>query len=406
MSPASTRRLRARLRPLASVLFFAAAGAATAFAVPTTPNPTLDVDDVATSFEDYNLISFGNANFTQWGDTQGSLAINGNLTLSGSGSIGNNPIVSSNNAWNSNPSLYVTGQLALGGGTTTSLNSGYAALTGLTASNWTWNSSNKSITNNSNGGVLSSSNAGTTQAANTPYTIPSSPGHPKVAGNAGPAGWNWTTLQQNLVNYSADLANAGTADAAAGTLGTISVGNGQQLQFIAPIGQTSGVVVFDLTVGSQAGAGVLSGGNNYGGQNFSQVKIDVPAGLTYVINVINAAGGSNFGSNVNFNADSNANDNQLLWNITGSGTVSIDNGGYFYGSILAPNTTIDTTTVIDGQVAANGFSDTGVELHADEFSPAAVATPEPATYALWAAGICAAAIAFRRFQKSRPQPTT
>jgi choice-of-anchor A domain-containing protein len=373
MSTVSTRRLRARLRPLASVLLFTAASAAVAFAGSTT-TPVTDVDDVATDFENFNLISFGNASFSNYGDTQGALAVNGNLTLSGSGSIGNNPIV--NSAWTNNPSLYVTGQLSLSSGSTTSLNSGYAALPGLTASNWTWNATNKSITSTAyNGGVLSSINAGTAKSGTNPIDNPA------------PAGWNWSTLHTNLNTISTDLANTAAT-------GSISVNSGQQLQFIAAAGQTSGVAVFDLN------AKLLSG-NTYNGQTFSDIQINVPAGLTYVINVVNAAGTTIFGSGANFN--SGTNDNQLLWNITGNGTVSISNGGYFYGSILAPNTTIDTTTTIDGQVAAASFSDSNVELHDDEFSPAAVATPEPATYALWAVGICALGIAWRRFQKPRAQ---
>jgi choice-of-anchor A domain-containing protein len=376
MSPVSTRRRRARLRPSVSVLLFAAGGIATAFGGAST---TQDVDNLSTDYENFNLISLGSASFNNYGDTQGSLAVNGSLTLSGSGSIGDNPIATGNSAWNSNPSLYVTGQLNLGSGTTTSLNSGYAALPGLTSGNWSWNSGQKTLTAHGyNGGSLSSVNAGTANAGNNPI------------GNPAPAGWNWTTLQTSLNSISSSLA-------AAAANGSIAVGSSQNLEFIAPTGQTTGVAVFNLN------ANLLSG-NTYNGQTFSNIQVDVPAGLTYVINVVNAAGTTIFGSGVNFN--SGTNDNQLLWNITGSGTVSISNGGYFYGSILAPTTTIDTTSVIDGQVAAGGFSDSNAELHGDEFSPAAVATPEPATYALWAVGICTVGIAFRRFQKSRPRPTT
>jgi choice-of-anchor A domain-containing protein len=330
-----------------------------------------DVTNLKTDYDGFNLISFGNADLESYGDTQGGLAVNGALTLGGTGVI-------SQNVTTNNSTLYVTGQLNLNGNTT--LDSGYAYLPGLTKSQWTWNSSNQTLTSNTTGDALNSSSSSAPNAKNNP-----------ISGTSAPTGinFNGTALQTTFSGISTSLANAAAT-------GTISV-SGQSLVFSSG-SQTSGVVVFNLDVGSSAGAGVLSG-DTYNNQAISNVSVNVPAGLTYVINVVNAGGKTIFGSGVNLN--SGTNDNQLLWNIEGSGTVTIgaQTGDTLYGSILAPNATIDTSTVITGEVAAGGFSDCGVELHDTDFAPALVTTPEPGTYALWAIGICAAGIVFRRRQR-------
>jgi choice-of-anchor A domain-containing protein len=269
---------------------------------------------------------------------------------------------------NGNPTLYVTGALNLNG--TVQLNSGYASLPGLNPNNWSWNASQDTLSGG--GGAISSVNAGTANAKNNPIYNPA------------PSGWNWGNLSTSLGTISTSLSNAAAT-------GTITV-NSQNLVFTAPNGQTSGVVVFDLDAS-------LINGNLYNGNAVSNVQINVPTGLTYVINVLNAGGSTLFNSSVNFNSGNN--DNQLLWNFEGCGTVTLDNGGDFYGAILAPTASVSTTTVIDGQVASDGFYDSGKELHDADFMPAAVATPEPGTYALWASGLCVCGIAVRRFRRSR-----
>lgn len=363
---------RPHLRPrtwaalLVAALACASAGAQTTYQ---------DVTNLQTDYDNFNLISFGDADLSNYGDTWGGLAVNGALTLSGTGVI-------SQNITTNNSTLYVTGQLSLGSSTT--LDSGYAYLPGLTKSQWTWNAGNQTLTNKSSGAVLNSGPSSAPNAANNP-----------ISGTAAPTGinFNGSALQTTFSGISTSLANA-TAT------GTISANSGNLI--FSSGAQTSGVVVFNLDVSSSAGAGVLSG-NTYNNQTISNVSVNVPAGLTYVINVVNAGGKTIFGSGVNLN--SGTNDGQLLWNIEGSGTVTIgsQSGDTLYGSILAPNATIDTSTVISGQVAAGSFSDCGVELHDTEFSPALVTTPEPGTYALWAAGVCAAGILLRRHRKLRVQ---
>lgn len=354
---------------LAPLLLLAAAGAVL-HAQTTQQQQQTDVDNLETDYSNFNLISFGTTSLTNYGDTEGGLAVNGSLTLD-AGAIATQP---GTFGLNSNPTLYLTGSsLTLNG--TVMLNSGYASLRNLNSNNWSWNPSDDTLSGG--GGALNSTNAGTVDAGHNPI------------GNPAPSGWNWSTETSSLSTISTSLKNASAT-------GTISV-NSNNLVFTAPNGQTSGVVVFSLNAAN------ISGGNTYNGQGFSNIQINVPAGLTYVINVINAGGTTLFGNGVNFNSGSN--DNQLLWNFEGSGNVTLDNGGYFYGAILAPSASISATTVIDGQVAADGFSDCGYELHDTDFTPATVATPEPSTYALSAVGLCALAIAARRLFRLRVSRT-
>jgi len=89
--------------------------------------------------------------------------------------------------------------------------------------------------------------------------------------------------------------------------------------------------------------------------------------VTFVINVLNATSTSLFGDGVNFNKG--ANNGQILWNIPGSGTITIDTGGQFMGSILAPDASIDNTndSVINGQILSDNFNYAGAELHYTQF---------------------------------------
>jgi choice-of-anchor A domain-containing protein len=362
---ARAHRKGLRLARLAPLLLFAAAGAMLR-AQTTQQQQQTDVTTLKTDYSSFNLISLGTTSLSSFSDTQGGLAVNGNLTLDGSGSIATQP---GNVGTNSNPSLYVTGSLSLN--STVMINSGYASLPGLSQSQWTWNASQDTLTGS--GGAINSTNAGTTRAGDNPIT------------NPGPSGWNWSNESSSLSTVSTSLADA----TATGTIGV----QGQNLTFTAPNGQTTGVVVFSLNANNISG-------DTYNGQQISNIQIDVPTGLTYVINVIDAGGKTLFGSGINFNSGSD--DSQLLWNFEGSGTVTLANGGDFYGSILAPSATVSTTSIIDGQVASDGFTDTGVEMHDDDaFNPTVVATPEPSTYALWAVAVCACGIAARRVLRLR-----
>ena len=321
---------------------------------------TQDINAFATDTGQYNLVVFGGATLNGSSDTQGGIAVEGNLAIGGSWTL------ASQVAAGSNPSLYLGGSLSLSG--TTYLNNGYASTPALKSAQWTWNSSQKQLSSGSQVLGINSSGAYTTT---NPITNPA------------PASWTWSTAQSGLRSASTALGNA-TAT------GTISV-SGQSLLFTAPSGQTSGVVVFNLCASS------LSGGV-YDGQTFTNVQVNVPAGLNYVINVVNIASGETFfGSGVNVNAG--LNDNQLLWNFEGSATFTIGGGGSFYGSILAPQSAITDNASINGQVAAATFVDNGVELHDTNFTPIQGLVPESFAFAWWAAGLCGAAVIFRRLSR-------
>ncbi len=323
-----------------------------------------DLNSFATDTGQYNLITFGNATLSGSSDTQGGIAIGGSLTIGGSWTI------ASQTGAGSNPSFYVNGStLSLSGNT--QLNNGYASAPNVSSHTWKWDSTrNEFYTGKeSNGNDLNTTNASGTYAHSNPITNPA------------PSGWNWTTQNSDFTTISTNLNNA-TAN------GAISV-SGQNLVFTPPVGMTNGVAVFSMDAS-------LWSGNSYNGQTVSNIQINVPSGIDYVINVVNVSSGQTlFGSGVNFNSGSN--DNQLLWNFEGSSnTFTLSDGGNFYGSVLAPTATITDGTTIDGQVVANAFSDSGVELHDSTFTPVSVLVPEAGTFTWWALGLCGAAVLFRR----------
>jgi choice-of-anchor A domain-containing protein len=296
----------------------------------------------------YNLVTLGNATLNGSSDTQGGIAIGGNLAINGAWTI------ASNEGDDPNASLYInsTGTLTLSG--TTTLNNGFASIASATTANgWTWNSPNgKDLSGH--GGTL---------AANS--SDPKASIDPDL--NAAPTGWSWSTESSSLTSISSDLAGASVGS------NTITVDGGGNLDLNTT--QTSGIVVFDLDASKL--------GSTYAG--LKNISIDVPTGVNYVINVLNLCDNQTLFDNVNFN--SGTNDDQLLWNFSQTTNMTVDLGGNFYGSILAPNINITDDTTINGTVVADNFVDNGVELHdSDEFVDLNV--PEPRTFALWAMGLC------------------
>lgn len=319
----------------------------------------------------YNLVSFGDASFTGgYGDTHGPLAVQGNLTLHG-GAVAVQPGLF---GVNSNPTLLVGGQLNLTG--TVDLNNGYASLN--PAQTGTWDAVQRRLT--TGGGVLSTINSSASAAANDPRT------------NAGPAGWDWASVQSSAVGISQTLAGVTPT-------GTVQM-QGQTLTFNA--NGASGVTVFNLD------ASLLSG-NYYNGQMFSGVQFNIASDALYVVNVTNLTNGQTlFGNGVNFNYASGY--ERLLWNLlpTNNPTTSIGlgNGGQFYGSVLAPQITLSNAnnTAVNGQVVAGSYSHSGAELHYAGFDASGIifsAVPEPSTYALGAVALCVAGAVWRRRRAAR-----
>jgi choice-of-anchor A domain-containing protein len=363
---------------LKSSRYFACAALLAAFAARGRAQSTLQELNYFANYSDtYNLISFGNVALNGSSDTQGGIAVGGNLSIGGSWTI------ASTYSTDPDPSLFVAGSLSIGSGTME--NEGYATLTGITtgtASNqWTWSSSAKKLTSNTGGQVLSM-NSSDSRASDDPTHNPI------------PPGWSWSTEQSEFDSVSTSLAGASVGS------DTISVDSGGNIQFNTTV--THGVAVFDLDAAQLCG-------NQLNGQTIQNFAVNVPSGVNYVINVTGLTQNEDLFSGITFNSGSN--DSNLLWNLestTGVTGVTIDPNGNLYGAVLAPTLNVTDDTTINGQVVADSFTDNGVELHDTTFTPEAVLVPEPSGFALGALALCGALIAHglivrRRAVRNQPR---
>lgn len=319
--------------------------------------------------DQYNLIAFDSATFNGSSDTQGGIAVQTSLTFAGDWSI------ASATTPGSNPSLFFSGSALSVTGETKVLTNGTISAESLSRSTWTWTGSSPPTGENANTlytGSYSSGNQIYASGSTNPFTT------------AGPSGWSWSSESSKLQSISSALANA----TATGTIGV----SGGSLVFTPPAGTTSGsVVVFNLNASL-----LTDNGTEYNGQAFSSLSFDVPSGVNYVINVCDLSSGETlFGSGVNFNSFTN--DDQVLWNIEGDQTVTIGgSGSTFYGSILAPESTITDNATINGQVVADNYTNPGTELHDIGFEAVSALVPETSTFAMWAVGLCGAVVLMRR----------
>jgi choice-of-anchor A domain-containing protein len=178
-----------------------------------------DLNTFSADVRNYNLVTLGNATLNGSSDTQGGIAIGGNLAINGAWTI------ASNEGDDPNAALYInsTGTLTLSG--TTTLNNGFASIASATTGNgWTWNSPNgKDLSGH--GGTLAM-NSADAKASIDPDL------------NAAPTGWSWSTESSSLTSISSDLAGASVGS------NTITVDGGGNLDLNTT--QTSGIVVFDL----------------------------------------------------------------------------------------------------------------------------------------------------------------
>jgi len=281
--------------------------------------------------------------------------VNGNLSLHG-GAVAIKPQLFTVGA---DPTLYVNGQLSLSNDV--HLNSGYASTPNVTGS-WTFSNNNQRLFEGG-GGKLYSANSNDALANNDPRT------------NSAPENWNWASIQSSATSLSAELA-------AMAASGTVAVNTGNQTLTFTPDSAAAGTVVFNLDAS-------LLGTQSYNGQSFTGLQFNMGADQNFVVNVLNANGKTLFGQGVNFNEP--AGSGRLLWNLAGSGSVGLGNGGQFYGSVLAPSMSLSNAnnTAINGQVIAGGLTYSNAELHHTNFSPVSVLVPEPATYAWWTLALCA-----------------
>jgi choice-of-anchor A domain-containing protein len=340
----------------------------------------LDVLQFSQLVRNYNLVSIGDANLTFINnDTNGPLAVGGDL------SIGNTPLVNfAQFASSPDPTVYVAGQLKITSGSTAMLNNGYASLPGMSGTG-SWDSVQKRYTTpaGNGGGILSTINAagGNVNSTHDPRSNPA------------PASWSFPSIKSTAVNISNNLA-------ALAANGTLSVSN-NNLNFNA--GANTGIVIFSLNAN-------LLNGNQYNGQSFSNININIPTNTEFVVNVTNAAGKTIFGTGngVNFNQPGGAaGASQLLWNIVNGGvgdiTTTLGNGGQFYGSVLAPMVALANAqnSPINGQILTDSITYSDAELHYTGF----VAIPEPSAYAmLLGLGALGAALRRRLLQKTWLRP--
>jgi choice-of-anchor A domain-containing protein len=330
----------------------------------------MSVEEAVVTFDtlvrDYNVITSGNLTLNNT-HTDGGIAVGGNLNLSG-----NNVLVMHGDTVTGNsPSIYLNGQLNVS--SNTYVNSGYVYAPNLS----------NSTTYVNNGGQRSLQNGGSlsynTSAANSYMD-------PRVA--PGVSGWDPVSTVSSLASVSAALASATPT-------GTINFSN-NSIQLSTSL--TTGVAVFNLD------ASLLTNLTN------TNIQINVPTDMVYVINVFNADGTTLFGGG-GMNANSGQNNDQLLWNIVAdsnpatSSTVNL--GTNFYGSILAPM--IDLTNgsggeqnYVNGQVVAASYTQNGAEIHYVDFSAPVTfsAVPEPATWGLFGLAGCATMMVCRRKRRS------
>jgi choice-of-anchor A domain-containing protein len=329
------------------------------------------VDEFVDDMDNYNLVSLGNVTFDQVSDTAGGLAIDGAFAIE------NNSTTLVGMSWgmSGGPSLYGTGTLAITNGDTVQVNHGYASLPDAASTGWTWSVPGKTLTQSGQGTLHY--NSGMTEDPTNPAYNPD---------------WNWTNIQSQLESASSTLNSASTAG------NTITVNGGQN--FVFNTSQTSGVAVFNLNAALLTQSG---GATYYNGQRVSSLSVNVPTGMTYVINVTNVASGASFLTGVNFN--SGTNDNQLLWNFSSATNqdFTFANGGKFFGSVLAPDLVLASDTYQEGQLAVDGLTQNMDELdQADTVS--LVAIPEPSDCALWLGALCTvAAVAARPRLRAWPE---
>lgn len=306
--------------------------------------------------QDYNAISFGNADlsFTSQ-DVEGPVAVGGNLTLGGDTLV---TLTQFDTA--SNPALYVAGTFAIDGNATVQLDNGYAALPG----------------NQGTGTYPYEGNATRYQPAATSgwLEVNSSATYASTDPRSNPIG-TWTTtpmgsVQSQLTGVSNDLANYAAT-------GAIAV-SGQNLTFT---GAASGITVFDLNANLllQSGGSAYYGSTSNPNDRFTSIAMTIPTNAFYIINLTNAGSDPNpiFGSDVNFNLNGDPTQpSRLLWNLSGSGSVTLGNNGQFFGSVLAPQMTVSngTNDPMEGQIVAGDLDYQNAELH---FAQLAVPIPEP-----------------------------
>jgi choice-of-anchor A domain-containing protein len=283
---------------------------------------------------------------------QGSVAVEGNYTATGSLSINEAP----GSASPATAGIVIGGMLSLAGGQLDNTNAGDAYIGGNVSSSGYFNFEH----NLNYAGTLNSNNivvGGVTS---------------KISSSLIPV--NFSSAATTLTQLSTSLEGL-TAN------GSVVV-NGSTYTLTAT-GCT--LCVFDLT-----------GGNFVN----SAINISAPGGATVVLNV-SGSSDSFAGGCINYSGGVTAND--TLFNFNAAQTLTTSSMT-IYGSILAPLATFTGTNgSIDGELIASSVTGETAEIESgDIFTgslPAATATPEPSTWFLMATAL--SACLFVRSRKAR-----
>jgi len=288
----------------------------------------IGVNDAISQFDanvrNYNLISFGDTILAQSQDTEGTLAVGGDLWIKGGGTT---PLANNYGTGSADPAVYVKGQLRLNAGSILQSNNGSISLPNQVGSSW--NAADRRL-------YTDPSHSAWVQASNTVNPVM----------NPAPANWDFNTLSQSFSEISDTLGNASAT-------GNFLL-NGQTLSLT---GAASGVSIFNLDLASFNWSGV------------SLLSLTVPSEAVFVINVRNAQGASLF-ANLNTNATGTSAE-RVLWNFVGAGNVTLNNNGEVFGSVLAEDWNLTLVNKeIRGQVVAGSFDrEASSELHFSRFTP-------------------------------------
>jgi choice-of-anchor A domain-containing protein len=297
----------------------------------------------------YNVFVFSAYSTPGGTDIEGSVAVGGNFTATGSLGINETP----GGAAPGTPGLVVGGNLSLAGGQLDNGNAGDATVGGSVSS-----SSYFTFQHNLNYGTLNNSNI-VVDGAKTQITPPQS----AIAFVS--AATSLTQLSSVLTSMAAN--------------GTVTV-NGPNYTLTA---SGCSLCVFNLTNGN------FSGG---------AISINAPTGATVVINV---AGTSDSLSNGSISYTGGATASDTIFNF-GSATSLSTSSITVYGSILAPLATFTGTNgSIDGELIANSVTGETAEFESGDIfngnlgsiatSSPVSASPEPSTWALMATALLAIA---------------
>ncbi|MEZ4990989.1 MAG: SdrD B-like domain-containing protein, partial [Saprospiraceae bacterium] len=291
-------------------------------------NTTNPISSVAGNF---NAFILNDATF-QGGDSDGAVAIGGDITLDGYYTFAGQTAGNFTDSGDSQPSaLIVEGRVYYTSGSQFYINNnGYAKIGNLTGS-----------------GVHDIDNNG----ASTNTQITSSAGgfnsSPRIQVQTMQPGSS--VNRSGLINFSSAFASFAANSAAMSGM-TETVANAGSITLIP--GQTN---VLNLTGSELAGLGTMTFNNQPNATTPLIINVNAPGSFTW--SVTNTAGiGSNHGQ-------------YIIWNFYNTTNLTLTSGSTVIGTVLAPNAALTkgNTGNIDGQVVASSYVHVSGEIHNQAF---------------------------------------